>query len=266
MVDIQYEDLLRKVLAEGTQKGDRTGTGTLSIFGPQLTYDLQKGFPLITSKFVSFEALKAELLWFLRGESNIQWLRDNGVKIWDAWADENGDLGPVYGVQWRHWGTKDGGEIDQIAKVIEQINTNPNSRRLVVSAWNVAELPDMKLEPCHAFFQFYVADGKLSCKITQRSSDMFLGVPFNIASYALLTHMIANLCGLEVGTLIWSSGDTHIYNNHIDQVKQQLEQPVLDFPELVIEGHPNTIDDFTLQHLKVQNYEHGPVIRGKVAV
>ena len=265
-IDTQYEDLLRKILAEGAQKGDRTGTGTLSLFGPQLTYDLQKGLPLITSKFVSFKAIATELLWLLRGEGSIQWLRDNGVKIWNGWADENGDLGPVYGVQWRRWPAKDGSEIDQIAKVIEQIKSNPNSRRLVVSAWNVAELPNMKLEPCHAFFQFYVANGKLSCKMYQRSSDMFLGVPFNIVSYSLLTHMIAALCGLGVGTFTWTSGDTHVYKNHLNQVHEQLAQPVMPFPQVKIVNTPADIDAFTLDNFELENYIHGPKISAPVAI
>jgi thymidylate synthase len=266
VIDTQFEDLLRKVLAEGTQKLDRTGVGTLSLFGPQLTYDLQKGFPLITSKFVGFKSVAKELEWLLSGESSIKWLQDNGVTIWNAWADENDDLGPIYGVQWRRWATIDGGEIDQIANAINLIKTNPDSRRIIVSAWNVEDLPRMKLEPCHALFQFYVADGKLSCMLYQRSADMFLGVPYNIASYSLLTHVIAALCDLEVGMFIWTGGDTHIYNNHLDQVNKQLAQPVFPFPLLDIVNMPADIDSFTWSDVKVEDYVHGPKISAPVAI
>ncbi|MFC8943245.1 thymidylate synthase, partial [Streptomyces griseoincarnatus] len=221
-IETPYEDLLRDVLATGTRKGDRTGTGTRSVFGRQIRYDLSQGFPLITTKRVHLKSVVYELLWFLRGDSNVRWLQERGVKIWDDWADESGELGPVYGVQWRSWPTPDGGHVDQIGSVIEQIRTNPDSRRHIVTAWNPAEVDDMALPPCHALFQFYVADGKLSCQLYQRSADLFLGVPFNIASYALLTHMVAAQTGLEVGEFVWTGGDVHIYDNHDDQVREQL--------------------------------------------
>ncbi|MBO4778315.1 MAG: thymidylate synthase, partial [Bacteroidales bacterium] len=218
----QYLDLVKKILDEGVSKEDRTGTGTLSIFGYQMRFDLQKGFPLLTTKKLYTRAIFHELLWFLKGDTNIKYLHDNNVTIWDEWANENGDLGPVYGYQWRHWPTYDGGEVDQIANLVQQIKTNPNSRRLILSSWNAAMVDNMALPPCHTLFQFYVANGKLSCQLYQRSADLFLGVPFNIASYALLTHMIAQVCGLQVGEFIHSFGDVHIYKNHIDQCKLQL--------------------------------------------
>jgi len=264
-VDTQYEDLLRKVLETGTPKGDRTGTGTVSLFGERLRYDLSESFPLITTKRVHFKSIAVELLWFLRGDSNTAYLRENGVTIWDEWADANGDLGPVYGHQWRNWPTPDGGSIDQITNVLQTLRTNPDSRRMLVSAWNVADLKDMALEPCHAMFQFYVAGGRLSCQLYQRSADMFLGVPFNIASYALLTRMIAAEVGLRPGEFIWVGGDTHIYSNHVDQVREQLTREAYEFPQLELATKPSlfdyTYDDFTLV-----NYRHHPALRAPVAV
>jgi thymidylate synthase len=266
LVNAQYEDLLRDVYEHGAQKGDRTGTGTISVFGRQIRYDLSEGFPLITSKRVPFRLIAGELFWFLRGESNIASLVAENNHIWDEWADKNGNLGPVYGVQWRSWPTADGKTIDQISNVVEQLKTNPSSRRIIVSAWNVADLPKMKLEPCHAFFQFYVVDGKLSCMLTQRSSDMFLGVPFNIASYSLLTHMLAQQCDLEVGEFIWSSGDTHIYNNHFEQVELQLSRDVRPLPTLRITRKPESIFDYKLEDFEVENYNPHPAIKGQVAI
>jgi thymidylate synthase len=233
-VPTPYEDLLRHVFETGTQKADRTGTGTTSVFGAQLRFDLSQGFPLITTKRVHFKSIANELLWFLRGESNVGWLRENGVSIWDEWADADGELGPVYGVQWRSWPTPSGDHIDQISQVLETLRTNPDSRRMLVSAWNVADIPEMALAPCHALFQFYVADGKLSCQLYQRSADLFLGVPFNIASYALLTHLVAAQVGLEVGDFIWTGGDCHIYDNHRDQVALQLSRPAFSSPTSTI--------------------------------
>jgi len=263
--DTQYEDLLRRVLETGIAKGDRTGTGTVSLFGERLRYDLAAGFPLITTKRVHFKSLAVELLWFLRGESNTGWLREHGVTIWDEWADDKGDLGPVYGYQWRNWPTPDGGHIDQIANLLTTLRTNPDSRRMIVSAWNVADLSEMALEPCHAMFQFYVADGKLSCQLYQRSADMFLGVPFNIASYALLTHMIADQVGLRVGDFVWVGGDCHIYSNHVDQVREQLTRPAFDFPRLELAPAPSLFD-YTFDHFKVLDYQHHPALRAPVAV
>lgn len=260
-----YEDLLRDVLATGTHKDDRTGTGTRSVFGRQLRYDLSQGFPLVTTKRVHFKSVALELLWFLRGESNVRWLQDQGVTIWDEWADADGELGPVYGVQWRSWPTPDGRHIDQIAQVIEQIKANPDSRRLIVSAWNVAELENMALPPCHAFFQFYVADGKLSCQLYQRSADLFLGVPFNIASYALLTHMVAAQTGLEVGEFVWTGGDVHIYDNHVDQVRTQLEREPYPYPTLRLATR-DSIFDYAYEDLEVVGYVHHPSIKAPVAV
>ena len=265
MPDTQYEDLLRRVLETGIPKGDRTGTGTVSLFGERLRYDLAAGFPLITTKRVHFKSLAVELLWFLRGDSNTAWLRENGVTIWDEWADADGDLGPVYGYQWRNWPTPDGGHIDQIANLLTTLRTNPDSRRMIVSAWNVADLGAMALEPCHAMFQFYVADGKLSCQLYQRSADMFLGVPFNIASYALLTHMIADQVGLRVGDFIWVGGDCHIYSNHVDQVREQLTRPAFDFPRLEL-APAASLFDYTYDHFKVLDYQHHPALRAPVAV
>ncbi|WP_053388325.1 thymidylate synthase [Leucobacter japonicus] len=260
-----YEDLLREVYEHGTQKSDRTGTGTRSLFGRQIRFDLAESFPLITTKRVHFKSLAVELLWFLRGEGNTQYLTDQGVTIWDEWADENGDLGPVYGVQWRSWPTPDGGHIDQIAKVVEQLRDTPDSRRIIVSAWNVAELDEMALAPCHAFFQFYVADGKLSCQLYQRSADMFLGVPFNIASYALLTLMLAQQVGLEPGEFVWTGGDCHIYDNHVEQVERQLSRDAFPYPKIEIRK-AESIFDYTLEDFEVVGYEHHPGIKAPVAV
>jgi thymidylate synthase len=264
-VPTPYEDLLRRVLTEGSPKGDRTGTGTRSLFGAQLRFDLSQGFPLVTTKRVHFKSVAYELLWFLRGEGNARWLQDHGVRIWNEWADEDGDLGPVYGVQWRSWPTPSGEHVDQIAQVIEQIRTNPDSRRLIVSAWNVADVPDMALAPCHAFFQFYVNDGKLSCQLYQRSADMFLGVPFNIASYALLTHMIAAQTGLGVGDFVWTGGDCHIYDNHVEQVEEQLSRTAYPAPTLELAPR-DSIDDYEYEDFTVVGYHHHPSIRAAVAV
>jgi thymidylate synthase len=261
-----YEDLLRETLEHGSAKSDRTGTGTRSVFGRQLRFDLAEGFPLITTKRVHFKSIAYELLWFLRGDSNVGWLRDHGVSIWDEWADESGDLGPVYGVQWRSWPTPDGGHIDQIAQVIETLRTNPDSRRMIVSAWNVSEIPAMALAPCHALFQFYVADGKLSCQLYQRSADLFLGVPFNIASYALLTLMVADQVGLAPGEFVWTGGDCHIYDNHVDQVTEQLRREPFPAPTLRILRHPESIFDYQFEDFEVVDYQHHPAIRGAVAV
>lgn len=268
MIDSQYEDMLRHVLENGTPKGDRTGTGTISAFGDVLRYNLADGFPLITTKKVPFRLVAAELLWFLSGETNIQPLLDQGVHIWDEWADEHGELGPVYGKQWRAWerGYGDGTQVDQIAEVIEEIKTKPNSRRMMVSAWNVAELEQMALPPCHAFFQFNVTDGRLSCQVYQRSADLFLGVPFNIASYALLTHLIAEQTGLRVGELIWVGGDTHIYANHVEQVQEQLARQPYPFPVLRINRKPDSIDGYRVEDFEVCNYQHHAPIKGAVSV
>ena len=260
-----YEDLLRDVLANGVHKEDRTGTGTTSVFGRQLRFNLAAGFPLITTKRVHFKSVAYELLWFLRGESNVRWLQENGVRIWNEWADADGELGPVYGVQWRSWPTPDGQHIDQITQVVEQIKTNPDSRRLLVSAWNVGEISQMALPPCHLLFQFYVADGKLSCLLYQRSCDLFLGVPFNIASYALLTHMVAAQTGLEVGEFIWTGGDCHIYDNHREQVELQLTRNPYPFPTLELAPR-NSIFDYQFADFTIQNYQHHAKIDGAVAV
>ncbi|WIE55486.1 thymidylate synthase [Curtobacterium sp. MCBD17_003] len=260
-----YEDLLRKVLDEGVPKGDRTGTGTRSLFGAQLRFDLAQGFPLVTTKRVHFKSVAYELLWFLRGESNVRWLQEHGVRIWNEWADADGELGPVYGVQWRSWPTPSGDHVDQIAEVIEQIRTNPDSRRLIVSAWNVADIPSMALAPCHAFFQFHVVDGTLSCQLYQRSADMFLGVPFNIASYALLTHMVAAQTGLEVGDFVWTGGDCHIYDNHVEQVREQLARTAYAPPQLRIAPRDG-IDAYEYEDFELVDYAHHPTIRGAVAV
>ena len=264
-VPTPYEDLLRDVLETGTPKSDRTGTGTRSVFGRQIRFDLAKSFPLITTKRVHFTSVAGELLWFLKGDSNIQYLSDNGISIWNEWADENGDLGPVYGVQWRSWPTPDGGHIDQIAKVISDLSDNPDSRRHIVSAWNVADIDKMALAPCHAFFQFYVADGKLSCQLYQRSADMFLGVPFNIASYALLTLMVAQQTGLEPGEFVWTGGDCHIYDNHVEQVREQLTREPYDYPQMKI-AKRDSIFDYELSDFEVIGYEHHPAIKAPVAV
>ncbi|WP_431247651.1 thymidylate synthase [Leifsonia xyli] len=261
-----YEDLLRDVLETGTHKSDRTGTGTRSVFGRQLRFDLADGFPLITTKRVHFKSIAYELLWFLRGESNVGWLRENGVTIWDEWADADGELGPVYGVQWRSWPAPDGRHIDQIQQVIDTLRSDPDSRRIIVSAWNVADIPDMALAPCHAFFQFYVADGKLSCQLYQRSADMFLGVPFNIASYALLTLMVAQQVGLEPGEFVWTGGDVHIYDNHVEQVTEQLKRDPYPAPRLRFTRKPDSIFDYRFEDFVVEDYQHHPAIRAAVAV
>ena len=266
-VSTAYEDLLRDVLENGTHKSDRTGTGTTSVFGRQIRFDLaDEVFPLITTKRVHFKSVALELLWFLRGDSNVRWLQEQGVKIWNEWADADGELGPVYGVQWRSWPTPSGEHIDQIAQVIDQIRRNPDSRRHIVSAWNVAEIENMALPPCHAFFQFYVADGKLSCQLYQRSADMFLGVPFNIASYALLTRMVAEQTGLEVGEFIWTGGDCHIYDNHVEQVRTQLEREAYEFPTLKLVGGAPSIFDYSLDNFVVENYQHHATIKAPIAV
>ncbi|HET9349529.1 MAG TPA: thymidylate synthase [Arthrobacter sp.] len=261
-----YEDLLRDVLDHGTHKSDRTGTGTLSVFGRQMRFDLSQSFPLVTTKRVHFKSVAVELLWFLRGDTNVKWMQDQGVTIWNEWADADGELGPVYGVQWRSWPTPDGGHIDQIAELIENLKSNPDSRRHIVSAWNVAELKDMALPPCHAFFQFYVADGKLSCQLYQRSADTFLGVPFNIASYALLTCMVAQHTGLEPGEFVWTGGDVHIYDNHMDQVLKQLAREPYESPQLRITRKPASIFDYTLDDFEVVGYQHHPTIKAPIAV
>jgi thymidylate synthase len=264
-IDTPYEDLLRDVLENGTRKGDRTGTGTRSVFGRQIRYDLSQGFPLVTTKRVHLKSVVYELLWFLRGDSNVRWLQERGVKIWDDWADESGELGPVYGVQWRSWPTPDGGHVDQIAKVIEQIRTNPDSRRHIVTAWNPAEVDDMALPPCHALFQFYVADGRLSCQLYQRSADLFLGVPFNIASYALLTHMVAAQTGLEVGEFVWTGGDVHIYDNHVEQVETQLARDPYPYPSLRLAPR-DSIFDYEFEDVEVLGYVSHPTIKAPIAV
>ena len=264
-IDRQYEDLLAKIMREGAEKSDRTGTGTRSLFGAQLRYDLSKGFPLITTKRVHMKSIIGELLWFLSGDSNVHWLQENGVRIWNEWADENGDLGPVYGVQWRRWNAGDGREIDQISQVLETLKTNPDSRRMIVSAWNVGDLSKMALEPCHAFFQLYVADGRLSLQLYQRSADMFLGVPFNIASYSLLTHMFAQQAGLEVGDFIWTGGDCHIYSNHVKQVTEQLSREPYPFPTLKLRK-ADSMFSYGFDDVEIVGYEHHPTIKAPVAV
>ncbi|MEV6978057.1 thymidylate synthase [Kitasatospora sp. NPDC093806] len=265
MVDTQYEDLLKHALTSGTAKADRTGTGTRSVFGHQLRYDLSQGFPLVTTKKVHLKSVVHELLWFLRGDSNVGWLREHGVTIWDEWADENGDLGPVYGVQWRSWPTPDGRHIDQISQVLDTLRTDPDSRRMVVSAWNVGELDAMALAPCHALFQFHVAGGRLSCQLYQRSADLFLGVPFNIAGYALLTHMVAQQVGLEPGDFIWTGGDCHIYDNHVEQVTEQLARTPFAFPELRLRK-AESLFDYAYGDVEVVDYRHHPAIKAPVAV
>jgi thymidylate synthase len=265
-VHTPYEDFARHVLAHGVPKGDRTGTGTVSVFGYQMRFDLAAGFPLVTTKKVHFPSVAYELLWFLRGDGNVRWLQEHGVTIWDEWADEQGDLGPVYGVQWRSWPTPDGGHVDQIAEVVRLLQEEPDSRRIVVSAWNVADLPRMALMPCHALFQFHVGAGRLSCQVYQRSADVFLGVPFNIASYALLTHMLAQQAGLEVGDLVWTGGDCHVYDNHREQVATQLARTPFAFPSLVLRRRPPSIFDYAFEDFEVVGYEHHPAIRAPVAV
>jgi thymidylate synthase len=268
-----FEDFMRHVATQGVAKGDRTGTGTTSVFGHQMRFDLRQGFPLITTKKVHFKSVALELLWFLRGDSNVKWLQERGVTIWDEWARPDGDLGPVYGVQWRSWPTPDGGHIDQITEVVKALKTNPDSRRIIVSAWNVAALPQMALMPCHAFFQFYVAPGdgpgargRLSCQLYQRSADIFLGVPFNIASYALLTHMLAQQCDLDVGDFIWTGGDCHIYSNHREQVALQLSREPRPFPQLVIKRQPESIFDYAFEDFEIVGYDPHPAIKAPVAV
>ena len=262
----QYHDLMRHVLATGTKKEDRTGTGTVSVFGYQMRYDLAEGFPLVTTKKCHTKSIIHELLWFLKGDTNIKYLKDNGVRIWDEWADAEGNLGPVYGYQWRNWPTPDGKHIDQITQVIDMIKNNPDSRRLIVSAWNVADINQMKLPPCHAFFQFYVADGKLSCQLYQRSADIFLGVPFNIASYALLMMMVAQVCNLQLGDFVHTLGDAHLYSNHIEQANLQLSRELRALPTMKINPHVKSIFDFTIDDFVLENYDPHPHIKAEVAV
>ncbi|WP_251151360.1 thymidylate synthase [Cellulosimicrobium sp. Marseille-Q4280] len=261
----QYETLLADVLANGAERGDRTGTGTIGVFGRQIRFDLAEGFPLVTTKKVHLRSIIGELLWFLRGDSNVRWLQERGIRIWDEWADENGDLGPVYGVQWRSWPAPDGEHIDQIARVMDSLRTNPDSRRHIVSAWNPAEVDDMALPPCHALFQFYVADGRLSCQLYQRSADLFLGVPFNIASYALLTHMVAQQLDLEVGEFVWTGGDVHIYSNHVEQVRTQLARDPYPYPTLELRRAPSLFE-YEIDDVQVVGYQHHPGIKAPIAV
>ena len=261
-----YLDLMEKILKEGSGREDRTGVGTRSLFGAQLRFDLSKGFPLVTTKKIHMKSVIHELLWFLKGDTNVKYLQDNGVKIWDAWASPLGDLGPVYGAQWRSWKTADGSIVDQISNVISEIKQNPDSRRLVVNSWNVGELGKMVLAPCHCFFQFYVVDGRLSCQLYQRSADFFLGVPFNIASYALLTQMIAQVCGLGLGEFIHTFGDLHLYSNHIEQVKEQLLRTPMDLPRMVLNPLVKNIDDFKYEDFTLVGYEPRPAIKAPVAV
>ena len=269
----QYEDFMRHVHLHGVQKGDRTGTGTRSVFGHQMRFDLNEGFPLVTTKKVFLRAIIVELLWFLQGGRNVKWLQERGCTIWDEWARPDGDLGPVYGVQWRSWPKPDGGHIDQISQVVQTLKSNPDSRRIIVSAWNVADLDQMALMPCHAFFQFYVAPpqasgqrAKLSCQLYQRSADIFLGVPFNIASYALLTHMLAQQCDMDVGDFIWTGGDCHIYSNHVEQVELQLSRQPYPYPTLVIKRKPASIFDYEYEDFEVVDYQCHPGIKAPVAV
>lgn len=262
----QYLDLMQHVLDNGTQKHDRTGTGTISVFGYQMRFDLQEGFPLVTTKKLHLKSIIHELIWFLKGDTNINYLKENGVRIWDEWADENGNLGPVYGSQWRSWPTPDGKHIDQITQVINMIKNNPDSRRIIVSAWNVGEIEHMALPPCHAFFQFYVADGKLSCQLYQRSADIFLGVPFNIASYALLTMMVAQVCNLQPGDFIHTLGDAHLYNNHIEQAKLQLSREPKPLPQMQLNPDVKDIFEFKYEDFTLLNYDAHPHIKGMVAV
>ena len=262
----QYLELMQHVRDHGTEKSDRTGTGTVSVFGYQMRFDLSKGFPLVTTKKCHLRSIIHELLWFLKGDTNIAYLKENGVKIWDEWADEDGNLGPVYGSQWRSWPTADGKHIDQIAIILDQIKNNPDSRRIIVSAWNVAEIENMALPPCHSFFQFYVADGKLSCQLYQRSADIFLGVPFNIASYALLTMMVAQACDLQVGDFIHTLGDAHLYSNHMKQVKQQLSREPFALPEMKLNGEVKDLFNFTFDDFELCDYEFHPHIKAPVAV
>ncbi len=262
----QYLDLMQDILDNGTQKTDRTGTGTISVFGRQLRFDLSKGFPLLTTKKLHIRSIVYELLWFLNGDTNIKYLNDNGVTIWNEWADENGELGPVYGHQWRSWPAPNGQAIDQISLVLEQIKTKPDSRRHIVTAWNPSEVDKMALPPCHALFQFYVADGKLSCQLYQRSADYFLGVPFNIASYALLTYMVAQQCNLEPGDFVWTGGDTHLYNNHIEQAKLQLSREPMAIPSLKIKRKPASLFEYAFEDFEIINYQAHPGIKAPIAV
>jgi len=258
--------MMRRVREQGVRKDDRTGTGTLSVFGHQMRFDLGVGFPMVTTKKLHTRSIIHELLWFLQGDTNTAYLRENGVTIWDEWADENGDLGPIYGAQWRSWPTPDGGHIDQLSRVLEQLKSDPDSRRIIVSAWNVSELDRMALAPCHAFFQFYVAEGRLSCQLYQRSADIFLGVPFNVASYALLTHMVAQQADLDVGDFIWTGGDCHLYLNHLDQADEQLTREPLALPTLVLRRRPPTLFDYRYEDFEIRDYRHHPHIKAPVAV
>lgn len=262
----QYHDLMKEVLAKGVQKSDRTGTGTVSVFGHQMRFNLADGFPMVTTKKLHLKSIIYELLWFLKGSTNNNWLKERGVSIWNEWAAPDGDLGPIYGYQWRSWPAPNGQHIDQISEVVETIKKNPDSRRIIVSAWNVADIPRMALAPCHAFFQFYVADGKLSCQLYQRSADIFLGVPFNIASYALLTHMMAQQCNLEVGDFIWTGGDCHLYSNHLEQVELQLSRDFFPLPKLNILRKPNSIFDYEFEDFEIVGYESHPHIKAPVAI
>ena len=262
----EYLRLINHILENGEEKGDRTGTGTLSVFGYQMRFDLSKGFPMVTTKKVHLKSIIHELLWFLKGDTNVKYLQENGVRIWNEWADENGDLGPVYGKQWRDWTDNNGRAIDQIEQVIEMIKNNPNSRRIIVSAWNVGELDEMALMPCHAFFQFHVANGKLNCQLYQRSADVFLGVPFNIASYAILTHMIAHICGLEAGTFVHTLGDAHLYTNHLEQARLQVSREPMPLPTLKLNRKICNIDDFKFEDFEVLNYQHHPHISAPIAI
>ena len=262
----QYHDLMKEVLAKGTPKSDRTGTGTLSVFGHQMRFNLADGFPMVTTKKLHLKSIIYELLWFLKGSTDNNWLKERGVSIWNEWAAPDGDLGPIYGYQWRSWPAPNGQHIDQISEVLETIQKNPDSRRIIVSAWNVADIPKMALAPCHAFFQFYVADGKLSCQLYQRSADIFLGVPFNIASYALLTHMVAQQCNLEVGDFIWTGGDCHLCSNHLEQVELQLSRDFFPLPKLNILRKPDSLFDYEFEDFEIVGYESHPHIKAPVAV
>ena len=262
----QYLSLMREVRENGIRKEDRTGTGTLSMFGYQMRFDLSEGFPVITTKKLHLRSIIHELLWFLRGDSNIKYLKDNDVSIWDEWADDDGELGPVYGVQWRNWPTPDGRSVDQISQIMQQLRENPDSRRIILSAWNVGEIDNMALPPCHCLFQFWVAEGKLSCQLYQRSCDIFIGVPFNIASYALLTHMLAQQADLGVGDFVWTGGDCHLYNNHLEQADEQLQREPLPLPRLAIKRRPPSIFDYEFEDFEILNYESHPHIRAAVAV
>ena len=262
----QYHDLMKEVLAKGVQKSDRTGTGTVSVFGHQMRFNLADGFPMVTTKKLHLKSIIYELLWFLKGSTDNNWLKERGVSIWNEWAAPDGDLGPIYGYQWRSWPAPNGQHIDQISEVVETIKKNPDSRRIIVSAWNVADIPRMALAPCHAFFQFYVADGKLSCQLYQRSADIFLGVPFNIASYALLTHMMAQQCNLEVGDFIWTGGDCHLYSNHLEQVDLQLSRDFFPLPKLNILRKPDSIFDYEFEDFEIVGYESHPHIKAPVAI